>query len=215
MALYVGNTRYTPMLGNSRASFMVEDALPYDAEIEYLESSGTQRIDTGIMYDSSVVADVKLMALGNGILFGIYWDGGSGARRWTLQTIANNPGGYLSFGTVQQGVAMSKNVWLTINADYHKATINGSTATTSASAFNPTSDVEIAIFARHLVYSQNTYDNYVSMRLESFRITKGGDLVFDGIPVRVGQVGYLYDRVTETLFGNAGTGDFILGNDKN
>lgn len=38
-------------------------------------------------------------------------------------------------------------------------------------------------------------------------------LVGDLIPVRVGQVGYMYDRVRGQLFGNAGTGDFILGPD--
>ena len=34
------------------------------------------------------------------------------------------------------------------------------------------------------------------------------------IPVRVGQVGYLYDKISGQLFGNQGTGDFVLGPDK-
>ena len=34
--------------------------------------------------------------------------------------------------------------------------------------------------------------------------------VLDMIPVRVGQVGYMYDRVSKTLFGNSGTGSFTL-----
>ena len=37
--------------------------------------------------------------------------------------------------------------------------------------------------------------------------------VRDFIPVRVGQTGYLYDRVSGQLFGNLGSGDFILGPD--
>ena len=44
-----------------------------------------------------------------------------------------------------------------------------------------------------------------------------GILAFDGIPVRVGSgagaVGYLFDRVSGTLFSNAGTGAFTYGND--
>ena len=36
----------------------------------------------------------------------------------------------------------------------------------------------------------------------------------DFIPVRVGSTGYLYDKVSGQLFGNAGTGDFVLGPDK-
>ena len=33
------------------------------------------------------------------------------------------------------------------------------------------------------------------------------------IPVRVGNVGYMYDKVSGQLFGNSGTGNFILGPD--
>jgi len=35
----------------------------------------------------------------------------------------------------------------------------------------------------------------------------------DLIPVRVGQVGYMYDKISNKLFGNSGTGSFILGPD--
>jgi len=39
--------------------------------------------------------------------------------------------------------------------------------------------------------------------------------IYELIPVRVGQVGYMYDKVSNQLFGNSGTGNFILGNDMN
>lgn len=42
-----------------------------------------------------------------------------------------------------------------------------------------------------------------------------GSPVCDLIPVRKGSTGYLYDRVSGRLYGNAGTGSFILGPDKN
>ncbi len=44
-------------------------------------------------------------------------------------------------------------------------------------------------------------------------IDSNGFLVRDFIPVRVGQVGYMYDRVSRKLFGNKGTGSFVLGPD--
>lgn len=43
---------------------------------------------------------------------------------------------------------------------------------------------------------------------------EGRDGLLDIIPVRVGDVGYLYDRVSGELFGNSGTGKFIVGPDK-
>ena len=52
-------------------------------------------------------------------------------------------------------------------------------------------------------------------RLRNIKIYDGDStLVFDGIPVRKKGVGYIYDKVTEQLFGNANsTGDFTLGPD--
>lgn len=45
------------------------------------------------------------------------------------------------------------------------------------------------------------------------QITQGSELIMDFIPVRVGQIGYMYDKISHKLFGNSGTGDFILGPD--
>ena len=42
---------------------------------------------------------------------------------------------------------------------------------------------------------------------------KANKLILDLIPVRIGDEGFMYNKVDGTLFGNAGTGRFILGND--
>ena len=42
---------------------------------------------------------------------------------------------------------------------------------------------------------------------------KNGVKVMDLVPVRVGQVGYAYDKVTKTLYPSSGTGSFVLGPD--
>lgn len=60
-----------------------------------------------------------------------------------------------------------------------------------------------------------TPDYYWTGRLYYLQISENGTFVRDLIPVRVGTVGYMYDRVSGQLFGNSGTGNFILGNDKN
>jgi hypothetical protein len=50
-----------------------------------------------------------------------------------------------------------------------------------------------------------------AMKIYYFKIYEGSVLMMDLIPVRVGQVGYMYDRVSGQLFGNSGTGNFTLG----
>jgi hypothetical protein len=52
--------------------------------------------------------------------------------------------------------------------------------------------------------------NFSKVRIYRFYIEGKIDLV----PVRIGNVGYMYDKVSGKLFGNAGTGNFILGPDK-
>ena len=63
----------------------------------------------------------------------------------------------------------------------------------------------------------NRYDGLrqISGRLYSFRIDKAGMKVLDLIPVRIGDEGYMYDRISGNLFGNQGSGKFILGPDIN
>jgi hypothetical protein len=51
-------------------------------------------------------------------------------------------------------------------------------------------------------------------KLVHLSISEDDTLIFDLIPVRVGTTGYLYDKVSGQLFGNNGTGSFILGPDK-
>lgn len=45
-------------------------------------------------------------------------------------------------------------------------------------------------------------------------IENDGVAAIDCFPVRIGNVGYLYNKVSKELLGNAGTGSFILGHDK-
>lgn len=58
------------------------------------------------------------------------------------------------------------------------------------------------------------YQYTTGVRVHSLKCYEDGVLILDFIPVRVGQVGYMYDKVSGLLFGNNGTGNFTLGNDK-
>jgi hypothetical protein len=51
-------------------------------------------------------------------------------------------------------------------------------------------------------------------RIYFIKFLELGEVKLDLIPVRVGTTGYMYDKVSETLFGNEGTSDFVLGPDK-
>lgn len=55
--------------------------------------------------------------------------------------------------------------------------------------------------------------NSLNLRFYYFKVWKGDNMIFDMIPVRIGNEGYFYDKISGNFFGNAGTGSFILGPD--
>ena len=62
----------------------------------------------------------------------------------------------------------------------------------------------------------NSVTRGVNLNIQSFTVRNYGTVVLDYIPVRVGQVGYFYDRIGKKLYGkNANaTADLVVGNDK-
>ena len=93
-------------------------------------------------------------------------------------------------------------------------TYNNNTFTVVGSTAYQGNNSDIGLFtnisANGLPSTTNPSD---SVKLEWIKFYDSGILVRDFIPVRVGTVGYMYDRVSGQLFGNAGTGDFVLGPD--
>ena len=217
------------MLINLRNALMAGKRLPYDAEVEYLESTGTQYIDTGVPYDSSVACECLMAKTSNTIssnyIFGILWASAdsSTVRRWAVSYNAYNS----SLGRLYPQYDTTTNMYnptLLRNDVIHKLQANSTTfavdntsVNVTSTTFDPTTDVSIYIFARHTYAPQldpNPVTGPQAFRLYSFKIWKSGGLVCDFIPVRKGTVGYLYDRVSGRLFGNQGTGAFVIGPDK-
>ena len=191
--------------------------LPYDAEIEYIKSSGTQYINTGILPDGTTKVELK------GVFK--YSSGttrfGSRANTASLQynvITSSQDTIRIDWGTGSSGITQ----WtvgqyvvntIIIDASTRKATVEygGNIVThTYTSSFLSQSSYPLTLFAF------NSAGNILlasDMTVSSFKCWKSDALVMDMIPVRTGQVGYMYDKISGTLFGNAGTGDFILGND--
>ena len=190
--------------------------LPYDAEVEYLESTGTQCVDTGVIippdvdfeFTGSIVSDIA-----NGCVFGESYEfmWGPSNPGYALVTTADGSI-YLRYGNPASTVVGLTNIGLantfTACIDGNAFKVNGLLVGTvdRISSF----DIPVSMF----VFRRNcTSDNNPSFSAIRINNLKFGTL-FDFIPVRVGDVGYMYDRVSGQLFGNAGTGEFIIGPDK-
>lgn len=191
-------------------------SLPYDAEIEYLESDGNQYIDTNIVIGSTdrinVTAQFIQKSSGRNTLLGSFETGKNGVGIYHKTSTSTSI--YANFGRNETSKSISLNNILSLcEYNLYKANFKitcGSKSWNTAIS-NPTnmSTDTLYLFAEH----STDMNNFVG-KIYSVEILSSGTQVRDYIPVRVGQVGYMYDRVSGELFGNDGTGSFILGPDK-
>jgi hypothetical protein len=106
----------------------------------------------------------------------------------------------------------STDTWYNVTIDPVNGTalINGTSITFTKISNLYTTSQNYYIFARK---AQSGSIQSRPGRFKFFKIWNDGTLVRDFIPVRVNTTGYMYDRVSQTLFGNSGTGSFTLGPD--
>lgn len=183
--------------------------LPYDAEIEYLESTGTQWIDTGVTVGggNNVIAELKVIQTVDMNVISFYFtQPTSGNGHFAAYSNASNKYACIyrtKWAASSTSVDRNSHV---LNYDNGKLYVDGTLLVTASSSTSVTASGTLSLFSSH-------GNNMNSFKLYYFKLMSNHVTVLDMIPVRVGQVGYMYDRVSKTLFGNAGTGSFVLGPD--
>ena len=188
--------------------------VPYDAEIEYLESTGTQWIDTGVAQSSTVSVSVDCLPTNGVISSGRFYSGplfgnvSNSAYAFCFTAgVANDF--FVCYSTVIIDLNKTERQLLTMTNSLGTRTINGNTQSWQLSGRTITGQSSMFLFARRTANAPFCG----TWRIFRAKISEAGVLVRDFIPVRVGQVGYMYDRVSRKLFGNKGTGSFVLGPD--
>lgn len=196
--------------------------LPYDAEVEYLESTGKQYINTGVILQRADLCQIDIVCTS-------YID-----RNWNINGLSGSfyagPSVGINTGNCFSYAAGTKDINTHVSAllgvPYHyKLDIKNSTLVVedylngievyhndniTKSQNEPQRNVPIIIFG---YYSRSISPRV--MTIYKAAIYENDVLLRDFIPVRVGNVGYMYDKVSKQLFKNNGTGSFILGSDKN
>ena len=219
-------------LGGEKRESKVIDG-PYDAEVEYLESTGTQYLDTGV-YGNALTAAICSWsyrdAQSGAIPFGSRTSATSKAFAITGWSTPATKDLYFNFSTrpgyleylgedvyahkwecrAGQGGSWLKKDGVTVDSN-------------SASVPSFTTEKPILLFGmwRDVIISKTD-----GMRIEAFSLYNNNTLVRDMIPVRVGTEGAMYDRLgtggmnpdgsarTDGLYRNRGTGAFVIGPDK-
>jgi hypothetical protein len=177
-------------------------SLPYDAEIEYLQSTGTQMIISNVTFNAGLHVTAYALYTGDFSSTQILFAPSGDAGCW-CGNVATKKWGITATGFGDSSVKTRIDVYYSQKTDLYIDGVFIARQTRSVTPSTP-----IAIFDRYNPGRKSKAKLYYILIQDS-----NDNYLFEGIPVRVGQVGYLYDKVSGQLFGNAGTGDFVLGND--
>lgn len=215
MGNIIVNSQNKPYLVNGCAL----EFRPYDSEIEYLESTGTQYINT--LYNpaqhTSLIIEAKLTNSPSETTIAGLYDASRLARfhigiyqaKWHFG--CSNSSGSASWINFESP---------TINLEKHVFELQSSGYCCVDSTSNQISNVRLGsfispiyLFCRCRGDKGNIADSFSNVRIYSVKIYENGNLMRFFTPVRIGQVGYMYDQINGTFYENAGTGSFVLGPD--
>lgn len=211
MALYIGNSKMRPMVGNTPMHIPVP--LPYDAEIEYLESTakGNQHFDLGIKFETPfrVVVDAHFeQPFDNGanVIFGL-----ASSNGLFVGVIASKQGNYW-------GIGGGKNMY-TEEIKPSKERVTADITFAATSQFGSIEEYPVSASERIKTGIGYVFglpkSNYFIGYLYGIKVyDENNDLIADLIPVRIKTSGYLYDKLSNTMYKNQGQDGFLLGPDK-
>ena len=182
--------------------------------VEYLESNGTQYIDTNILAQSNLKIELQAELTtkdGSQAFFGGQNSASNNRLAWYYYK--NNEMYYYyassRYPYVKRSDFASKHIYV---FDSYKVYIDGEEVSFSASVSTTsfTSSYTMYLFARNL---GGTVSDMANMKLYYFKVWKNDELLGDFVPaLDENEVPCLYDKVTESYFYNAGTGSFTAGN---
>ena len=188
----------------------------YDAEIEYLGSDSHAYIITGINVNNDNVSFTGHFMYTTHINYAaVCGNFISDNHNGTRLILSERPGFmYYNLNTVcydSTEITCKRNVKHSLSANYDQVVIDSITETVKKQNKGTVINEIVCLFNRSLT---NIVIRNIGLKIYDFQIYDNGILVRYFIPVRVGTVGYMYDKVSGKLFGNAGTGEFILGPDR-
>lgn len=183
-------------------------------ELEYIESSGTQYIDTGYTPNGNtkVVSEVML-------LNGVTWEAIFGSQQIQFAVLrCNNTATLCSdlFGTedTTNTISIQTNQKMTVSLDAVNITLSVDSATKTVGYSTTMPTRSMWLFAKINAYGtmdiQGSYQRHYRDTIYS-----SGELVRDFIPARRNSDSVLgmYDTVNDVFYTNAGSGTFIAGPD--
>lgn len=187
---------------------------PYDSEIEYLQSSSTQWLDTGVIPYTNTKVQVKFMNIAStgDVIIGYYTD--SDKTDWRLfnyqqSTYFDIPGDSGNGNRINGDVTNTNTIY-----EYELGNFYVKDLTTNQYKIGQIDNIQYTGVSTITLNNYEAHYSKSNNRFYYIKIYDGDTLIRDFIPVRIEQIGYMYDKISRQLYENKGTGNFILGPDK-
>ena len=186
--------------------------LPYDAEVEYLEGTGKQYIST-MLIPTRVHVGLKPIGAATPYHSNAYFGVNNSVSRTT--GLFSETKDTLEAVNIHRNIVEFSALW----GEFHSVCFDRDTVSVDGETKALVTDfskIEDAIKSFGLFdFPQRATNSNPKSAISYCKMWDREDnLMADFIPVRVGDVGYMYDRISGQLFGNAGTGAFVIGPDK-
>jgi hypothetical protein len=202
--------------------FKSQQSLPAGyTELEYIQSTGTQYIDTGFIPNQNTRVDIRFSAASyaNNALF-VYGAGADSTSNafemypWTYgtgQALQFNYGNGANAYQFVGAPVVNKIITTYQNKTTCQSVINNTISTASHAAQNFTAPYTLTLFALHRA-SIIKSTSAAAMKLYSCQIYDNGKLVRNFVPCKnASGIAGLYDRVEKKFYHNAGTNSFTAG----
>lgn len=206
------------MIGVQNGFYIEEEDLPYDAEVEYLESTGTEYIDLGFYGSERMSFDIRFYRPSDDVVFSFGAQTSWGKN--TLYLVTGNSWMYWMRGasTGSTYVTRSYNLVGMIHIFTSGAVLTAYNETT-ARTYRSTSTgaTPFTTVCTMCIFGSNNNGAYDPVRAGIriyYAIFDDGENHVNLIPVRKDGIGYMFDTVSKQFFGNQGIGEFIIGPDK-
>lgn len=175
-------------------------------EVEYIQSSGTQYIDTGVSPSTNLITQVDFIpdssAMSEHAIFGSTWS----ANGYFMMFYQNKLRWHSSGKSVDVS-AFNANTENNIVCSRTGLNVNGTMYAISPTGTDSTNTVYIFATQGNMSGNKGIY------KLKYFAMSLNGALVREFIPCyrKLDNVAGLYDLVSSAFYNNAGTGAFIAG----
>ena len=192
----------------------------YTCEVEYIAStrSASQYINTGYYPDASITSiylDISFHDTFSTTNGAIFWGNDTAANKMYAANFGASAGQettmYAWFGKQYQNGGTVKNIKsfaltrgiLSYTASSQNFSFNGKSVTTELEVGRRANTLKIL----------NNFQSYIA-RLYGVVIKENNEIIMNLIPVKVNDVGGLYDTITKQVFTSSGTDDFACGPNK-